>query len=119
MRESSYAFPLQVLIHPGSTKGAPASGTSLSTEPSGSTKLRNTEAVVNVATLRGSRATNTSVGSQAGRAHEEGHESRRIETGHDWLDNNGVNILMAALMSLGAMCIAQWVWGVDVRELWV
>lgn len=118
-RESSYAFLLQVLIHPGSTKGAPTSGTSLSAEASGSTKLRTTEAVVNTATLRGSRATNTSVGTQAGRAHEEGHESRRIETGHDWLDNNGVNILMAALMSLGAMCIAQWVWGVDVRELWV
>lgn len=59
------------------------------------------------------------MGTQAGRTHEEGHESRRIETGHDWLDNNGVNILMAFVMSAGAMGIAQWVWGTDVSELWV
>ncbi|KAJ5770479.1 uncharacterized protein N7511_002530 [Penicillium nucicola] len=38
---------------------------------------------------------------------EETHESRRVETGHDWLDNNGVNIFMAASMSVGAMGIAQ------------
>lgn len=32
---------------------------------------------------------------------EESRESRRLETGHDWLDNNGVNLLMAATMSVG------------------
>lgn len=119
MRGSSYVFLLQVLIHPGSTKGAPTTGNSESAEPAGSTQLHRTEAVVNTATLRGTGASGKSVGTQAVQAHDEGHESRRIETGHDWLDNNGVNILMAALMSLGGMCIAQWVWGVDVRELWV
>ena len=113
MQETSDALLLQVLIHPGSTKGAPTTGSPESAESAGSSRLRKTEAVVNTATLRGTRATGESVG-----AHE-GHESRRIETGHDWLDNNGVNILMAALMSLGAMCIAQSVWEVDVRELWV
>lgn len=45
-------------------------------------------------------------------------QSRKIETGHDWLDNNGVNILMAFLMSVGAMGIAQQAWGVDVLESW-
>ncbi|KAJ5952611.1 uncharacterized protein N7479_011024 [Penicillium vulpinum] len=50
---------------------------------------------------------------------EESQESRRLETGHDWLDNNGVNLLMAATMSVGAMCIAQWFWGLDVFELLV
>lgn len=118
MRDSSDTFLLQVLIHPGSTKGAPTIGSPESVESAGSARLHKTEAVLNTATLRGTRATGESVGTQAGQAHE-GHESRRIETGHDWLDNNGVNILMAALMSLGAMCIAQWVWEVDVRELWV
>ncbi|KAJ5587134.1 uncharacterized protein N7459_002899 [Penicillium hispanicum] len=107
----------KVLVHPGSTKPFGTSEHATSSESSSSTQLRETESVVNVATLRGSRATGSSVGAQAGRAHEEGHESRRIETGHDWLDNNGVNMLMAALMSVGAMGIAQWVWGVDVREL--
>ena len=88
-------------------------------EPSGSTQLRDTESIANTATLRGSRATGSSVGTQGGRSHEESHESRRVESGHDWLDNNGVNVLMAALMSVGAMGIAQWVWAVDVRDLWV
>lgn len=74
--------------------------------------------MANAATLRGSRATGTSAGAQVGRPHDESHESRRLETGRDWLDNNGVNILMAFLMSVGAMGISQWAWGVDVRELW-
>jgi hypothetical protein len=119
MRGSSYVFLLQVLIHPGSTKGAPTTGHSESAESAGSAQLHKAEAVVNTATLRGTRVSGQSVGTQAVHAHDESHESRRIETGHDWLDNNGVNVLMAALMSLGGMCIAQWVWGVDVRELWV
>ncbi|KAJ5098217.1 hypothetical protein N7532_005218 [Penicillium argentinense] len=107
----------QVLIHPGSTKPAVASGLTSSAVTS-STHLRETESVANAATLRGSRATGTSVGSQPGRAHDESHESRRVETGHDWLDNNGVNMLMAVSMSVGAMAIAQWVWGIELRELW-
>jgi uncharacterized membrane protein len=35
------------------------------------------------------------------------HESRKIEVGSDLLDNNAVNILMAGLVSLGAMLIAR------------
>jgi hypothetical protein len=50
---------------------------------------------------------------------EDSHESRRVESGHDWLDNNGVNVLMALLMSVGAMGIAQWIWQVDLQELLV
>lgn len=88
-------------------------------DSTGSVYLRNTEAVVNTATLHGSRLFGTFVGTKPGREHEEGHESRRIETGHDWLDNNGVNFLMAFLMSVGAMAIAQSTWGTDLSELWV
>ena len=40
-----------------------------------------------------------------------------IEAGHDWLDNNVVNVLMAAVMCFPAMVIAQWYLGADVREL--
>lgn len=58
-------------------------------------------------------------GVQATHIPEESQESRRLETGHDWLDNNGVNLLMAATMSVGAMGIAQWFWGLDVFELLV
>lgn len=37
-------------------------------------------------------------------------ESRYVVAGTEWLDNNGVNLLMAAMMSLGGMGIAWWVW---------
>jgi hypothetical protein len=47
------------------------------------------------------------------------HESRRVETGRDWLDNNGVNLLMAATMSVGAMYISQWFWGLNAADLLV
>lgn len=41
-----------------------------------------------------------------------GHESRAVESGMGVLDNNQVNLLMAAIMSTGAMAIASWYWGV-------
>ena len=120
---SSAYSSAQVLIHPGSTTPGGMSDLSLqSGEKTGSTHLRTTEAVANTATLHGSRVTGTSVGTQAKNVHEghvENYESRRIESGHDWLDNNGVNMLMAVLMSVGAMGIAQQAWGVDMRELWL
>ncbi|KAK9848704.1 uncharacterized protein MYU51_015451 [Penicillium brevicompactum] len=56
-------------------------------------------------------------GSSAKLTRDESHESRRVETGHDWLDNNGVNLLMAATMSVGAMGISQWLWGLDITDL--
>ena len=42
-----------------------------------------------------------------------GHESRQVETGMGIMDNNQVNLLMAATMSTGAMAIAAWYWGVE------
>lgn len=72
--------------------------------------MRQTETVINTAALRGSRATQSSVGVSPGREHDEEHESRRVENGRDWLDNNGVNVLMAGLMSLGGMGVARLVW---------
>lgn len=38
------------------------------------------------------------------------HESRRVEVGSDLLDNNAVNIIMAATISIGSMLIACVVW---------
>lgn len=44
--------------------------------------------------------------------------SRRVESGGlGWLDNNGVNLLMAALMSGGGMVVMGAVWGVELREI--
>ncbi|PIG86299.1 DUF92 domain protein [Aspergillus arachidicola] len=45
------------------------------------------------------------------------HESRKIESGRDLLDNNAVNVLMAFIMSVGAMGVAGWLWGVSVFDI--
>ncbi|KAJ4367646.1 hypothetical protein N0V83_007231 [Neocucurbitaria cava] len=45
------------------------------------------------------------------------HESRKIEVGSDILDNNAVNILMAALVSLGAMLAACAIWDLPYSSI--
>ncbi|OAA43255.1 DUF92 domain protein [Metarhizium rileyi] len=43
--------------------------------------------------------------------------SRVVESGWDLLDNNDVNFLMAAIMSVGAMGVAGWYWGVPLESV--
>jgi uncharacterized membrane protein len=43
--------------------------------------------------------------------------SRVVESGWDLLDNNDVNFLMAFGMSLGAMAVASWYWGVPMSSI--
>ncbi|KAF4595149.1 DUF92 domain protein [Ophiocordyceps camponoti-floridani] len=43
--------------------------------------------------------------------------SRIVESGLDILDNNDVNFLMASMMSIGAMAVASWYWGLDVDSV--
>ncbi|KAJ4417889.1 hypothetical protein N0V85_001654 [Neurospora sp. IMI 360204] len=43
--------------------------------------------------------------------------SRVVENGWDLLDNNDVNFLMAFGMSVGAMAVASWYWGVPLRSV--
>lgn len=45
------------------------------------------------------------------------HESRKIEVGSDLLDNNAVNILMAGLVSVGAMLTACVVWNLPFSSM--
>ncbi|KAL2011144.1 hypothetical protein VTN00DRAFT_3862 [Thermoascus crustaceus] len=104
----------KVLVHPSSTKPAGTPDTVIEKERS---SIGKTEAVANTATLRGSRVTGTSTGTQPGRDHEHEHESRRVESGIDLLDNNAVNVLMAAIMSVGGMAVASYVWGVPLGGL--
>ncbi|PYH43946.1 DUF92 domain-containing protein [Aspergillus saccharolyticus JOP 1030-1] len=110
----------KVLIHPSSTKpGVPANTAGLTPAHgvSGGAQLRATEDIANTATLRGSKASKTPVGTSTQEHDEDHRESRRVESGHDILDNNAVNVLMALIMSVGAMGVASWAWGLDVREL--
>ena len=45
------------------------------------------------------------------------HESRKIAVGNDILDNNAVNLLMAALTSVGSMLVAGWLWDVPISSI--
>lgn len=45
------------------------------------------------------------------------HESRRIEVGSDLLDNNAVNILMAASVSVGAMVATCLIWELPLSSI--
>jgi hypothetical protein len=40
-----------------------------------------------------------------------------VESGRDLLDNNAVNVLMAFIMSVGAMGVASWVWDVSISDI--
>jgi uncharacterized membrane protein len=45
------------------------------------------------------------------------HESRKIEVGNDFLDNNGVNFVMAVSVSVGSMIVACMVWGLPLSSI--
>lgn len=45
------------------------------------------------------------------------HESRKVEVGRDILDNNAVNILMAATVSVGAMLVACVLWDLPFSSI--
>ncbi|KAL2818185.1 integral membrane protein DUF92-domain-containing protein [Aspergillus cavernicola] len=90
----------KVLIHPSST--SPGSAENRSADATGA-HLRKTEATANTAALKGTR--------------EAKHESRRVESGHDILDNNAVNVLMALIMSVGAMGVASYAWDISILDI--
>ncbi|KAL8913859.1 MAG: hypothetical protein Q9171_001463 [Xanthocarpia ochracea] len=47
----------------------------------------------------------------------DGNSSRRVESGISFLDNNGVNLLMAFTMSAGAMIISAYVWDMPLNTI--
>lgn len=52
-----------------------------------------------------------------GKAPAKGLPSRVVESGLDLLDNNDVNFLMAVTISVGAMFLASWHWGIPADEI--
>lgn len=73
--------------------------------------------MANTAAFKGTTRGTLSRGTSGGSDRQESHESRRIESGFNILDNNGVNLLMAALMSVGAMLVAGYVWNIPPHNL--
>ncbi|CAK7266585.1 hypothetical protein SEPCBS119000_002105 [Sporothrix epigloea] len=47
----------------------------------------------------------------------EGKPGREVENGMDLLDNNGVNFLMALIMSVSAMGMASWYWEIPLTSI--
>jgi len=45
------------------------------------------------------------------------HESRKVEVGNDVLSNNGVNLLMAATISLSTVLGTAWLWGIPLSQI--
>ncbi|EFW18326.1 hypothetical protein D8B26_005130 [Coccidioides posadasii str. Silveira] len=103
----------KVLVHPGAVIPTGLNDTPIRQ----GSQLRITEDIVNAVTPRRLRhemkVSDQSIGDPA----DVEHESRKIETGHDILDNNAINVLMAATMSVGAMAVAGYVWGVPFQSM--
>ncbi|PCH09491.1 Protein of unknown function DUF92, TMEM19 [Penicillium occitanis (nom. inval.)] len=99
----------KVLVQPGSTTSSVASGNDARKYNS---DIHATESVANAVSGRSTRAG----GAAAKVSAEDGaHGSRKIESGYDILDNNAVNVLMAALMSVGAMVFASYYWNIPLN----
>jgi uncharacterized membrane protein len=100
----------KVLVLPGSTTSSTATGSDARKYNS---DIHATESAANAVS---GRATRTGGPSAKVVSHEEGaHGSRKIESGYDILDNNAVNVLMAALMSVGAMAFAGYYWNIPLN----
>lgn len=98
----------KVLVQPGST--ASATGSDARKYDS---DIHATESVANAVSGWASRTRRSPA--KVASAEEVAHGSRKIESGYDILDNNAVNVLMAALMSVGAMAFAGYCWNVPLN----
>jgi hypothetical protein len=103
-------YPIfKVLIHPGSVQSVDLGDVPVRQESA----LNVTEDLMNSVTFR----TTTTSSNPRGVNMDMEHESRKVECGYDILDNNAVNILMAAIMSIGGMAVAGYVWDVPLSTV--
>lgn len=100
----------KVLVESSSTS---ATSTAASDQAKYNSSLHATESVANAATP--TRVTRSAAKAQAVAAAPVPEQpTRKIESGRDILDNNAVNLLMAAIMSVGAMLVASFLWDVPL-----
>lgn len=95
----------KVLIQPGSITSA-AGGSDASKFNS---DIHTTESIANTISSRLTRSKPTSSPKQT-TTNQDALSSRKIESGVDLLDNNAVNVLMAALTTACAMLFASYYW---------
>lgn len=102
----------KVLVHPGSMTSAGLGDVSVRQ----SSSLHRAEDIANTITPRRSRTEYDPLESEPAPKEDHTPESRKIDSGHDFLDNNDINILMAVLMSLGGMAAASYLWDVSLID---
>ncbi|EEP75504.1 conserved hypothetical protein [Uncinocarpus reesii 1704] len=96
----------KVLVHPGAVARPGPEDTYIRQ----GSQLRVTEDIANIVAPRPLRHEMDVSGKIAGGPADVEHESRRIQAGHDVLDNNAINVLMAAIMSIGAITVSSYLW---------
>lgn len=105
----------KVLIQPSSAASSAVTGIDASKYNS---DIHATESIANTVSARTTKTGVPSARSQSSsgvvNAAETAHGSRKIESGFDILDNNAVNVLMAAIMSVGAMLLAGYYWDISL-----
>ncbi|KAM3503482.1 hypothetical protein MY11210_008696 [Beauveria gryllotalpidicola] len=69
------------------------------------------------ATTAGDRKTDTDEKETVPLSPTKGSPSRVVESGLDLLDNNDVNFVMAVTISVGAMYLASWHWGIRMEDV--
>jgi len=100
----------KVLLHPGAQQPIGLGDVSVRE----GSALRVTEDVLNTVTAGAPGISNNSLGDNQ----DMEHKSRKLECGYDLLDNNAVNMLMAAIMSIGGMAVASYIWDVPLQSVW-
>jgi uncharacterized membrane protein len=106
----------KVLIHPSSSKPSATTGSDVGKYNSDIHATESTaNAVSATATGAGLVSAKAQQPSTVVSAGEGEHTSRKVETGLDILDNNAVNALMAAIMSVGAMVAASHYWNIPLN----
>lgn len=83
------------------------------------TQLRAMEDVANVITPRSVRHETDSVKDETTGSTGDKEGTRKLEIGHDIFDNNTINLLMAATMSMGGMAVASYAWNVPLSSVLV
>jgi len=101
----------KVLVHshPQNYKKTAEARSAISSHQEGRDGIAKTTGAATAASVQASR-TLQKAGASGTQVVDPQHESRKIEVGSDILDNNAVNILMAAMVSVGAMVVACLVW---------
>ena len=109
----------RVLIHSNNSMHLSKTGqmrSKISSRAEGKDGIAKTSGIHTAASVKASE-TMLKAGASGNAVADPQHESRKVEVGSDLLDNNAVNVLMAGLVSVGAMVAACFVWDLPLSNM--